>query len=29
MLPIGLFAFALSTIIGCVWWACAEDQTKT
>jgi hypothetical protein len=29
MLPIGLFAFAFSAIIGCVWWACAEDQNQT
>jgi hypothetical protein len=29
MFTVGSFAIALSAILGCVWWACAEDRDKT
>ncbi len=29
MFALGFFAIALSSILGCVWWACAEDQDHT
>ncbi len=29
MIPLAFFAIALSAVLGCVWWACAEDRDQT